>query len=428
MRHLLLALSLVLCTLASAAQSQEKTTFSSDNISGSSGDGASSPAKTSSYLFVWAGELNVAGLKGGEGAKRGTDFLAVLDADPKHAEYGKLLAMLPVGDAAHMPHHTNYQMPGNGMLFANDYDLHKTFIFDLQDPQHPKIAGTFTEAGGYSHPHSFAYLPNGNTLATFQQKGLDDAAPGGLVELNGKGELIRAADAADPAEQFIRPYSLEVIPALDRVLSTSADMYLHGNSHVIQVWRLSDLKLLKTIVLPHGNYNALIGENSSEPRLLEDGRTVLVGTFNCGLYRLDGLEGTDPSATPVYDFGGRWCAVPAVAGHFWIEALQSSHSVVSLDISDPSHPVEVGRLTLGSEDLPHWVSVEPNGDRIVISGYGSLYYRLLMGKIDLKTGKLTLDEHFREPGGKEPGLNMDRQWPDGWNGPAIPHGAVFSLQ
>jgi hypothetical protein len=384
--------------------------------------------KTSSYLFVWAGELNVAGLKETEGARRGSDFLAVLDADPNHAQYGKLVTMLPVGNSARMPHHTNYQMPGNDVLFANDFDQHKTFIFDLHDPLHPKIRASFTEAGEYSHPHSFAYLPNGNTLATFQQKGLDDSDPGALVELNASGELVRSSDAADPAEKFIRPYSLQVIPALDRVVSTSTDMYLHGNSHVIQVWRLSDLKLLKTIPLPHGSYNPLVGENSSEPRLLDDGRTVLVGTFNCGLFRLEGLEGTNPSASPIYDFGGRWCAVPAVAGHFWIEALQSSHSVVSLDVTDPSHPVEAGRLTLGSEDLPHWISVEPNGGRIVISGYGSLYYRLLVAKVDLKTGRLTLDDRFREPGKIEPGFNMDRQWPDGWNGPAIPHGAVFSLR
>jgi hypothetical protein len=64
--------------------------------------------------------------------------------------------------------------------------------------------------------------------------------------------MVRSVDAADPAsEKFIRPYSLQVIPSLDRIVSTSTDMYLRGNSHVIQVWRLSDLKLLKTIVLPH---------------------------------------------------------------------------------------------------------------------------------------------------------------------------------
>ncbi len=384
--------------------------------------------KGSQYLFVWAGELNVAAYKGLAGAISGKDFLAVFDVDPTKPQYGQLVTMLPVGIGSRMPHHTNYEMPETGLLFANDYDLHKSFIFDLHNPTRPRLTSTFTEAGQYSHPHSFASLPSGNTLATFQQKGLDDTSPGALVELNAKGELVRAADASDPAETFIRPYSLQVIPTLDRVVSTSTDMYLHGNSHVIQVWSLSNLKLLKTIILPHGEYSPMIGENSSEPRLLQDGHTVLVATFNCGLFRIDGLEGTDPSAVPVYDFGGRWCAVPAVSGHYWIEALQSSHSVVSLDISDPSHPVEVGRINLGPRALPHWVSAEPGADRIVISGYGSLYYRLLLANMDPKNGKLTLDDRFREPGKEEPGFNMERDWPDGWKGPAIPHGAVFSRQ
>jgi hypothetical protein len=203
-------------------------------------------------------------------------------------------------------------------------------------------------------------------------------------------------------------------------------MYKKDDSHVIQVWRLSDLKLLKTIRLPHGEFSPMIGENSSEPRVLADGRTVLVGTFNCGLYRVDGLEGSNPSATPVYDFGGRKCSIPVVAGHFWIEALESSHCIVSLDISNPAHPVEVGRIVLGDDDLPHWLALEPQGNRFVITGYRNLFYRLLIGKIDLATGKLSLDERFREKGSTKPGFNFDRSWQDGWHGPAIPHGAVFS--
>jgi hypothetical protein len=81
---------------------------------------------------------------------------------------------------------------------------------------------------------------------------------------------------------------------------------------------------------------------------------------------------------------------------------------------------------LGPKDLPHWLSLEPNDNRIVISGYGSLYYRLLIAVIDMTSGRLSLDDRFREAGKTEPGFNLDRQWPDGWRGPAIPHGAVFS--
>ena len=385
-------------------------------------------SRASSYLFVWAGEMNSAALMGEkEGVQRGRDFLAVFDVTPKRDRYGRLIATLPVDSPAEMPHHTNYSMPSDSVLFANDFMAGTTFIFNLADALHPQLKNSFAAAGVYTHPHSFVLLPSGNTISTFQQQGSDNSAAGALVELDPQGRVLRSSSAADPhLDPFIRPYSLEVVPALDRVVSSSADMFKKDDSHVVQVWRLSDLKLLKTIVLPHGNSSPLVGENSSEPRVLTDGRTVLVPTFNCGLYRIDGLEGADPSASLVYDFGGRKCSIPVVAGHFWIEALESTHCIVSLDISDPSHPVEVGRIVLGDHDLPHWLAIEPEGNRIVVTGYGTLFYRMLIATVDMATGKISLDQRFREEGSEKPGFNFGRHWPDGWNGPAIPHGAVFS--
>ena len=55
-------------------------------------------------------------------------------------------------------------------------------------------------------------------------------------------------------------------------------------SRVVQVWRLSDLSLIKTISLdpgPRGNEHY----DPAEPRVLSDGKTVLVSTFFCGLYQ-----------------------------------------------------------------------------------------------------------------------------------------------
>jgi len=46
-------------------------------------------------------------------------------------------------------HHTEYTMPASGMLFANDHDAGRTFIFDLRDPLHPKLVTSFTDMAGY---------------------------------------------------------------------------------------------------------------------------------------------------------------------------------------------------------------------------------------------------------------------------------------
>lgn len=255
-------------------------------------------------------------------------------------------------------------------------------------------------------------------------RGHGNAQPGALAEIDPKGRVLRISDAADAAvEKFIRPYSLAFVPSLDRIVVSSADMDEKEPSHVVQVWRYSDLKLLKSIYL-----QGAAGVDPAEPRLLADGKTVLVSTFTCGLYRLIDLEGTNPTAEFVHSFGGSGCALPVVAGPYWVQTVPDSRAIVALDISDPRKPVEVSRLLFGEKDKPHWISLEPNGDRIIVSGgNGSLKSRLLMVKFNRKTGKLSWDEAFREQGSKERGITFDRpKWPHGENGQAIPHGAVFS--
>lgn len=101
---------------------------------------------------------------------------------------------------------------------------------------------------------------------------------------------------------------------------------------------------------------------------------------------------------------------------------------MSLDISDTAKPVEVSRLLFGENEKPHWIGMEPGGNRIVISGgNGGLESRVILAKIDPKTGKLSFDESFRSKGSEKLGVNFDRdEWPHGKTGRGIPHGAVFS--
>jgi len=40
-----------------------------------------------------------------------------------------------------MPHHTEYQMPASGVLWANGFAAGRTFRFDLRDPTRPRLAG-----------------------------------------------------------------------------------------------------------------------------------------------------------------------------------------------------------------------------------------------------------------------------------------------
>lgn len=383
---------------------------------------AGPPADASEYLFLWTASTDTTA----------PDFLAVLDVRPDTGRYGSLVTTHPVPGVRNVPHHTEHELPADRQLFVNGFSSGRSFIFDLSDPAKPRLAGEFGDLEGYSHPHSYLRLPNGNVLATFQMTHGDGGmGPGGLVELTSTGQVVRSVSANGPGvPPGLRPYSAAIIPALDRVVTTTTDMEDSPyRANQLQIWRLSDLSLLHTITLPAGpqGYEA---DATAEPRLMADGRTVLVSTFTCSLYLLEGLDGDTPSGRLVATFPrseGTWCAIPVISGRYYIVTVPSYPAVVVLDISDPANPREVSRLTLNEGDVPHWISLEPSTRRLVLTGYGKLENRVLIATFDSATGALALDQRFREPGATEPGFVLGgRTWPHGGTAAGIPHGAVFS--
>lgn len=397
MRRLALAIMLMVCSLHVPAQQ-----------------------KTGHYLFAWTGDA----------AGKGNDFLAVIDADPASPSYGRLVTTVATDQPTELVHHTEYWMPESGMLFANDHYAGRTFIFDLRDPLHPKVATSFTDMAGYMHPHSFVRLPNGHVLATFQVTHHDEHSEslgksGGLVEIDDQGKVVRSASSVDPAfpDALLTPYSLVVLPDIDRVVSTNSAMHEEDvfRGLTYQVWRLSDLKLLKTAYFDPGenHYGHISPE---EPRLGPDG-SIFVQTLACGIERISDV-GTDPKSHLVYDFPGSFCGVPTIVGHFLIQSVPDIHSLVVLDIANATKPVEVSRVKLSDRCRPHWTGWDEKTHRLVVTGSGER--RLYLMKLDQTGGALSIDEGFRDSDGKV-GFNFeDREWPHGWKGSGAPHGVVFS--
>ena len=372
------------------------------------------------YMYAWVGDA----------ARKGNDFLAVIDADPSSSSYGRLVTTVATDQQTMLAHHTEYSMPASGMLFANDHDAGRTFVFDLRDPVRPKIATSFTDMGGYMHPHSYLRLPNGNVLATFQHahhapSGATTGKSGGLVEIDDSGKVIRSASSADPAfaEALLTPYSLVVLPELDRVVSTNSSMHdseiFSGATY--QVWRLSDLKLLETAYFDVGqNHYAHI--SPEEPRLGPDG-SVYVQTLGCGIERITGLSSDAPRSQLVHTFPGNWCGVPTIVGHYLIQSVPSTHGLIVLDITYGAKPVEVSRLQISDTFAPHWTGWDARTGRLVVTGSEPRLYLL---KLDERTGALTIDDAFRGADGRS-GFSFDqREWPHGWSGTGSPHGVVFS--
>ena len=309
------------------------------------------------FMFAWTGDV----------AKKGNDFLAVIDADPASATYGRLMTTLVTDQQTVRVHHTEYVMPARGMLFANDHDAGRTFIFDVRDALHPKIVTSFTDMGGYMHPHSYLRLPNGHVLVSFQHAHAnmgkqEIGGSGGLVEIDDQGQVIRSASTAAPAfpNALLEPYSLVVLPAIDRVAVTNSSMHNENvfSGVTYQVFRLSDLKLMKAYLDMGANRYAHV--TPQEPRLGPD-RAVYVQTLSCGIERISDIDKDEPSSKLVYTFPGSFCGVPTIVGHYLIQSVPLVHGVIALDIvNGMSFASKVKKMLLGQVGKRTWSQGEHN--------------------------------------------------------------------
>lgn len=283
---------------------------------------------------------------------------------------------------------------------------------------------------------TFQYRAGSGEVAAHGDHAIDAAAPsretGGLVEMDERGTLIRSGDARDAsiADPRIYPYAALPMPAIDRIVSTTTDMdprNKKATSEWVQFWRLSDLKLLKSIALPPGPR----GDEhrwTGEPRLLPDGKSLYVHTFSCGLYLVRDVDSNTLTATFVQGFEGMDCGVPLLTGHYWLQTVPASRSLIALDISNPEQPRQVSAVAFGGEERPHWIAIDPTGRRIVLnSGGAHASNRLFLVNFDPETGRLAIDGRFRDAGSETPGIAMARKsWPHGFTGTAAPYGTICS--
>jgi hypothetical protein len=376
----------------------------------------------SPFLFVWAYDQDH---RPGE-----TNFIAVVDIDPESGTVGQVVSTAPGAEGG--AHHTEFSMPPGGLpLFANGYMDSRTWLVDLNNPAEPKVVGETDRVPGFNHPHSFFRLKDGSVLATLQHgDGTVRGNPGGVARYSAEGKVLAFASAADSSlpGADIQPYGMTGSEATDRIVTTSSPMADARTADVVQIHRLSDLALLKTIAMP-------ISETDSawhypfEIRMLPDGRSAFLNTWYCAFYLLSGVDKAEPELERVYLLERglyKGCSVPVLFDRYWIMPVSLLREIVVLDITDPRHPREVHSLTVDSTFEPHWAARDPLSDRIVIPSQADGDPRILIARFDSTTGRLRWDERFRDPTTGQLGVSMKREaWAHGATGPATPHGIVF---
>ena len=395
----------------------------------------------SDYVLAFAGDRD----------EKDSDFFAVIDVRPGSPTSGKVVGTLPIGMTATMPHHLEYTAPQPGkLLFANAHHHEMTLLIDTSDAVRPRLVKSMGPPAPLRYGHDFARVGNGTVLAGFLRSEGRSPAPGdtlvpgnhgGLAEYSEDGKLLRTASAAVAGfKEPIHPYAIVPMLDVDRVVTTSAPMMEDYNADVVQIWRYSDLKLLKTIPVPHGKRadgSDLPGAARYPfgPRRLSDG-SILMNSYGCGFYRLTDIASPNPKLSNVYTIqvpepekpGGTRgaCSIPVIKGHYWIMPVGRAHTVVVLDISDPARPREASRLNFRPTYSPHWAALDPKSDRVVLGAELGGEQGMYVLRFDERNGRLSFDARIGSPGGEPGYIDLENQtWPHGQTGPAWAHAALF---
>ena len=134
------------------------------------------------FLHVWT--LGVKGLGDGN------DKLVTVDANPKSKRYGKVVHTLSLpgrGEAHHMGFTDDRRY-----LWAGRLDDNKIFVFDMVQPQRPKLVRTISDLApktGYAGPHTFYAMP-GRMLVQALSNDKDHGGVTGMVLFNNAGQII----------------------------------------------------------------------------------------------------------------------------------------------------------------------------------------------------------------------------------------------
>jgi selenium-binding protein 1 len=273
------------------------------------------------FVYVWT--------LGVEGLGDGSDKVVTIGVNPARADYGKVVAVEPVG-GRHEAHHGGFT-DDRRYFWVGGLDTSKIFVFDVaSDPARPKLVRTIDDfvekTEGMVGPHTFYALP-GRMMISGLSNTDDWGGRTGLAEYSNEGRHIRTIWMPDEA---VYGYDVRVNANLNRMLTSS--------------------------FTGHTNYMRDFGELTSDPEAMKRfGNTIIVWDYHARK-PLQVLE------VPGAPLEIRWALQPrhyygftstALASKLWGIFRQDDgtfEAVELADIGDPSTiPLPVD-ISLSSDD------------------------------------------------------------------------------
>jgi hypothetical protein len=401
----------------------------------------------------------------GDADRQHSDFLAVIDVDPRSPTYGVVIGTLPVGSRGNEPYAMEASPGADGLSFAGGLLTDRTFVFDVSDPRTPRLVHV-DEPGPkrrFGSPRAYLRLSGGNRIAACgDQRGSRGGvvellhSPGGLVEFERTGHFLRELETRDPqaAGMLTSPHGIALSEETQRLILTDGG---HGYAATaiewtpgasVQVRNSSTGDLVQTIPLPVGRR----GDENLGPtgaRFLKSGTEALVSTSEgSALYLSQSIASSTPVFSLVYDFGRGALAGQGVVTpneRYYLQAITDGNRLDVLDIANPKKPRLVNRLRFDRDpDLahqrrgggPHGVSLSADGSRLAVSNFtvdvparqrdGDR--RVYLVRVDPRGGGVSFDLRFRDEVTGSVGVDFNRtRWPHGDTGAARPAALSFAV-
>jgi methanethiol oxidase len=200
------------------------------------------PGEHETLLYIWTRDADA----------KESDFLSVVDVNPKSGSYGKIIATVPTNSAGNEAHHFGYTAKADRIFGAGMF-TNKLFIYDVKrDPRKPRLIRTVNlDPTGYTGPHTMYAVPGGVLIAMLGSIG--GGGPGALVLVDDNGSFKQAWPVVRPDGQPGYMYDVGVKLENNRMITSSwahpghikaGDHPQHSGKDVV-VWDWDKKKVLQ---------------------------------------------------------------------------------------------------------------------------------------------------------------------------------------
>jgi selenium-binding protein 1 len=157
------------------------------------------------------------------------DFIAVIGADPRRADFGKIVNRIDMPNVGDELHHYGYSHDQKRLIVPGLFSS-RIHVFDIKGDGKRLALRALNDQlaakSGYVVPHGVMAMSRGRALVTMIGAASDTTLPGGMVEIDDKtGAFLGhfgpgpVRDPAEPDPKYM--YDFESLPEANRGISTT---------------------------------------------------------------------------------------------------------------------------------------------------------------------------------------------------------------